>query len=97
MRLIDVYNDNFVTKEAEESTDEANEAEEILGKYAELAESALKEEYGEDFEVSDVEKLAELMIEHDLYQEELEEKVAEYIDAGTIMARAFKAELENDN
>jgi len=33
------------------------------------------------------------MINHDLNAEEAEEKVAEYVDAGTVMARAFINEL----
>lgn len=82
-------------KTAGEESQEADARVEVLQKYASTAEEALREEYGEDFTADDVEKLASMMIEYDLEQEYLEEKVAEYVQAGTIMAKAFKEELEN--
>lgn len=95
MDLLNVYNQ---MKEAEAQQKEASVEEdgqkEVLRKYASAAEGALREEYGDDFDVEDVEKLASMMIEHDLQQEYMEEKVAEYAQAGTIMAKAFKDELE---
>lgn len=102
MDLLSKYEEMTKSAEAEveEQGTEKTAEEEILSKYAELADSALAEEYGEDYTAEDVQKLAELMIDHDLYQAELEEemetKVAEYAQAGTIMAKAFKAELNRE-
>lgn len=97
MDLLSVYDQ--MTKEAEaekQVSEEVNDQVEVLQKYASTAEEALRDEYGEDFTADDVEKLASMMIEHDLEQEYLEEKVAEYVQAGTIIAKAFKAELERE-
>ena len=66
---------------------------EVLAKYAEAADSLLAEEYGDKYEQKDVEELASMMIAHDLKQEEDVEKVAEYDDAGRIIARAFYDEI----
>ena len=96
--LLEIYNN--MVKEASEAEVE-KEAEdmvearmEVLAKYAEYATELLKEEYGEDFAEEDVTKLASMLIEDHIAQEEMEEKVAEYAQAGQIMARAFKDELD---
>lgn len=101
------YYENMV-KEAEAQAPQMSEEEaevvaarmEVFSKYAAAADDLLAVEHGEDYEASDVEELATLMINHDLaveaQEEEAQEKVAEYIEAGQIMARAFKAELERE-
>lgn len=78
-------------KVAEEQV--VDERMEALYKYASLADHYLAEEYGEDYVEEDVIKLAQLMINHDIEQEDAMEKVAELEQAGIVMARAFKAEL----
>lgn len=93
--LLDIYNDQYEGFEKEAEA-EVNEEFEIIQKYASAAQSALAEEYGNDFSAEDVEKLASMMIEHDVEQEYMEEKVAEFVQAGQIMARAFKNELANE-
>ena len=40
-------------------------------------------------------ELAQKMINHDIQEEENQEKVAEYVEAGQVMARAFISELNN--
>ena len=78
---------------------EAIEAErvETLTKYATAADNLLAEEFGDDYAESDVVELAHKMIDHDISQEQSQEKVAEYVDAGTVMARAFINELNSSN
>jgi len=82
-----------VNEVSEEETKIAAERMDVLAKYAEFADEALKAEYGDDYEYSDVEKLAEMLIANDLQIEEEEEKVAELVEAGQIMAQSFAEEL----
>jgi len=82
-----------VVKEAE-ATQEVDERVEVLAKYAEAADGLLADEYGEDYDENDVEKLATLMINYDIENEEAAEKVAEFEQAGQIMANAFAQELD---
>jgi len=79
---------------SEEEVKIASERMDVLAKYAEFADEALKAEYGNDYELEDVEKLAEMLIENDLQVEEEEMKVAEIVEAGQIMAHAFAEELQ---
>jgi pyridoxine 5'-phosphate synthase PdxJ len=84
-------------EEVEISTEEQEkvaEEMEILAKYAEAAEEGLKAEFGEDYTLEDVEKLAEMLIQRDLEIEDEEEKVAELTEAGQVMAHAFAEELQ---
>ena len=76
--LIDTYN-AMLEERATAEEDQVKEAEasqavdervEVLAKYAEAADGLLAEEYGEDYEEADVEKLATLMINYDIDQEE---------------------------
>lgn len=80
--------------DSEEVNKLAAEEMDILAKYAEFADQALQEEYGDDYTLEDVEKLAEMLIEHDLNIYEEEVKVAELAEAGQLMARAFVDELQ---
>lgn len=91
--LLNIYETRYGSTEKVAEETENTEVE-IFRKYAELAEGALSEEYGDDFTADDVEKLATKMIDHDLEQEYMEEKVAEFVQAGQIMAKAFKDELQ---
>ena len=102
--LLETYN-NMVAQanevaEAEEFNKEAEAAEnarvEVLHKYASAADELLSAEYGEDYNEDDVVELAQHLINNDVAQEEAQEKVAEYVDAGTVMARAFLNELANN-
>ncbi|HEC67166.1 hypothetical protein LCGC14_1399900 [marine sediment metagenome] len=84
-------------QEVEVSTEEQEkvaEEMEVLAKYAEAAEEGLKAEFGEDYSLEDVEKLAEMLIQRDLEIEDEEVKVAELAEAGQIMAQAFAEELQ---
>ena len=83
-------NAEALEKEAQETT---NARVEVLAKYAEAANSVLSEEYGEDYTEEDVVKLATYLIDRDIDEEEAQEKVAEYVEAGQIMARSFVEEL----
>ena len=85
----EVYNEE-ISKEAEAVE---NARVETLTKYAAAADELLATEFGDDYEEGDVVELAQKMINHDLDQEEAQEKVAEYVDAGAVMARAFINEL----
>ena len=60
------------------------------------ADNLLAEEFGDDYEESDVVELAQKLINHDIENEQAQEKVAEYVEAGTVMARAFINELNSD-
>ena len=82
-----------ITKEAEAVE---NERVETLEKYATVADNLLAEEYGNDYNENDVVELAHSLINNDLQQEEAQEKVAEYAEAGAVMARAFLAELSQE-
>ena len=100
--LIDAYNNMLESRAVEaeeavkeaEATQEVDERVEVLAKYAEAADNLLAEEYGEDYNEEDVEKLATLMINYDIEQEEAMDKVAEFEQAGQIMAHAFAQELD---
>lgn len=81
-------------KEAQETT---NARVEVLAKYAEAANGVLTEEYGDDYTEEDVIKLASYLIDRDIDEEEAQEKVAEYVEAGQIMARSFVEELNTSN
>ncbi len=91
MGLLDTY--EVMQKEAA-----ANEVEsqrrEMLTKYASAAEELLEEEYGEDYKAEDVENLAEKLIELDEEAVEEQQKVAEYVEAGKVMAKSFIKELK---
>ena len=71
-----------------EKSGAVNERLEVLEKYAEAADGLMAEEYGDDYEEADVIKLAEMMIQSDLEQEENLEKIAELEDQGKIMGMA---------
>ena len=100
--LLDTYNNMLESRAVEaeeqvkeaEATQEVDERVEVLAKYAEAADGLLSEEYGEDYNEEDVEKLAKLVIDYDIEQEEATEKVAEFEQAGQIMAHAFAQELD---
>ena len=91
--LLEVYNN--MVKEAEEAQ-VAEEAVAEIAKYAEAADQLLAAEYGEDYNAEDVEKLASMMIEHDIAENEEAEKVAEWENAGRVMAQAFIEELNSE-
>jgi len=99
--LLDTYNNMVEASNAaaeqeamEKEAAAANEARvDVLNKYASAADNLLAEEYGEDYDENDVVELAQRLINHDVQQEEAQEKVAEYVEAGTVMARAFMDEL----
>lgn len=74
-------------KVAEKST-VVNERLKVLEEYAEAADGLMAEEYGKDYTEADVVKLAELMIQNDMEQEENLEKIAELEDQGKIMGNA---------
>lgn len=85
--------------QAEEIQKEAEavvaERADVLQKYASVADELLAKEYGDDYKENDVVELAQHLINHDIEQEQAQEKVAEYAEAGAIMARAFLSELES--
>ena len=54
------------TEVSEEEVKVAEERMDILAKYAEVAEEGLKAEFGDDYELEDVENLASMLIENDL-------------------------------
>lgn len=80
-------------KEAEVAEVEAQRRD-VLTKYASAAEELLENEYGDDYNAEDVELLAEALIEADVQAAEQQEKVAEYENAGKLMAQAFVEELK---
>jgi|APSaa5957512535_1039671.scaffolds.fasta_scaffold81471_2 hypothetical protein len=100
--LLEVY-EGMVKSAAEAEGQEAiateqdavtEERVEVLAKYAAASDDLLAEEYGEDYTEDDVIKLATMMIDHDVEQEDAMERVADFEAAGQIMARAFKTELD---
>ena len=101
--LLDTYNNMVAASEAQSQEEEAikeaqaldNARVEVLTKYASAADELLAQEYGDDYEEGDVVELAQKMINHDIQEEENQEKVAEYVEAGQVMARAFISELNN--
>lgn len=104
MSLLDTYNrmkeaevEQSKTAELEKEAEQLQAARvEVLAKYAEAADEILSSEYGNDYEEADVEKLASYLIDRDVAEEEQHEKVAEYVEAGQIMARSFIEELNNE-
>lgn len=89
-KLLDLYEGQQKTAEQEQ---EKQAQLELLSKYAELATKEL-EKTGQEFTSDDVVKVASFMIETDLAIEEEQAKVAEFVEAGQILARAFVAELQ---
>lgn len=71
---------------------------EIFSKYASAADDLLAGTHGDDYTAEDVEELATYMINEDLAieaaEEEAQEKVAEYVEAGQIIARSHFAEFQ---
>ena len=100
--LLEIYDDMVQVEQEQEADVIEKNAEaqlttdrvEVLAKYATLADNMLGEEYGDDYKEEDVQELASYLIENDSAIEEQQEKVAEYVQLGTIMAKAFKKELE---
>jgi hypothetical protein len=98
MGLLDTYaamKEQAIVEGQEKTAEyeEVDERMEVLSKYAELADNLLTEEYGNNYAKDDVVKLAQLMINHDVEVEDQMQKVAELHEAGTIMAHAFREEL----
>lgn len=98
MSLLERYELMKQAEQEVEVTDEemkvASERMDVLAKYAEVADEALKAEFGEDYELADVEKLAEMLIQNDLQIEEEEVKVGELVEAGQVLAHSFAEELQ---
>ena len=92
MGLLDTY--EAMQKEAAAQEVESQRRE-MLTKYASAAEELLENEYGEKYEAEDVENLAEKLIELDVEATEDQQKTAEYVEAGQVMARAFVQELKD--
>jgi hypothetical protein len=88
--LLDKYEE--MQKKAETEALEQKRVETIV-KYASLAEEALSERFGDNYNEDDVIKVAEFLIDNDLKAEEEYEKIAEYDELGRIMARAYIDEL----
>ena len=94
--MVDTAESNAQQAEIQkEAQAEENERLNVLTKYASAADGLLAEQFGEDYEEADVIELAEKMINHDVAQEQSQEKVAEYVEAGQVMARAFIGEINN--
>ncbi len=91
MGLLDTY--EAMQKEAAANEVDAQRRE-MLTKYASAAEELLENEYGEDYKAEDVENLAEKLIDLDVEAVEEQQKVAEYVEAGKVMANAFIEELK---
>ena len=91
MGLLNTY--ETMQKEAEVQEVESQRRE-MLTKYASAAEELLEEEYGEEYKAEDVENLAEKLIDLDVEAAEEQQKVAEYVEAGKVMANAFIEELK---
>lgn len=64
-----------------------------IAEYAAYADELLAEEFGDDYEAEDVEKLAEMLIKHEDETAEKMEKVAEAWQTGVIMADGFIARM----
>ena len=101
--LMDTYNNMMKSAQEEENQASINkEAEalvhdriDVISKYAEAANTLLTDEYGDDYIEDDVVKLASYLIDKDIDEEANVEKVAEYMEAGQIMARSFVDELNS--
>lgn len=104
MSLLDTYENmmNSAKEVAEQEEQEKQAAAvveqrvEVLAKYAEAADGILADEYGNDYNEKDVVKLASYMLDNDIQEEEKMNKVAEYVEAGQVMARSFVEELANN-
>ena len=92
MGLLDIY--EGMQKQAEANA-EVDERVELLSKYASAATELLDQHYPGQYGTGDVTKLAETLIVNDMQAEEQMGKVAEYVEAGQIMARSFIQELQN--
>jgi hypothetical protein len=90
MSLLTVYEN--MQKEAEAKA-LIQERVDVIEKYASLAEGLLQQEYNKDYTQDDVVELTDKMIQHDLAVEDQLAKVAEYDEAGRIMARSFVEEI----
>ena len=99
MSLIDTYNQ--MVKESEQAeevktAEEVTEQEvEVLSKYAAAADEMLAKDHGDDYNEDDVAELAGYLIDHDMEVQAEQEKVAEFVEAGQIMARSFSTEMAN--
>jgi hypothetical protein len=85
-RLLEVY-DNMI-KEAEVEK-MAEEVQTMFAKYAEAADSLLSQEFGKDYDINDVESLAQGLMERDAELLETQEKVAEYDAIGRELAHRY--------
>ena len=92
--LLDTYEDMQKQAEVQKLVDARMET---ISKYATYAEDKLREEFGEDFTEDDVEKLASALLDNDISVDESQEKVAEFDEAGRVMARSFLSELESNS
>jgi len=90
MSLLDRYVD--MQKEAEYEMLKTAQVDTLV-KFAEAAEDLLQEQ-GIQYDEDDVIKVASFLIDSQLDAEEDEEKVAEYFDAGRVMAQGFIDGLE---
>jgi hypothetical protein len=97
--LYDTWKEMSTEKVAEEEV-AIDDGQEILAKFAETADVLLEEEFGEDYDANDVEKLAGLLIEHAQNEELMQEKIAEMDDFADIVAEKvagmFVEEYEED-
>jgi len=66
---------------------------EYLEKYASYADSLLNQNYGDDYTVEDVEKLASVLIDYDLEKAAEAERVEFLVKSAQIQARAFADEF----
>ncbi len=89
-RLLDIYNEMNKTAEVEQ---EKKARLEMIQKYTDFAEAELKKT-GQEYTEADIEKVADFLIEQDIIGHEEEEKVAEFVEAGKIMAQSFVASLQ---
>lgn len=92
MDLFEVY----MSKKAEEAQQAVvAERAEVIAKYAELADGMMKQAYANDYNADDVAELTERLIAHDLQVEEAQEKVAEAVEFGKIVASTVIGEMKN--
>jgi len=89
-QLYEGYLDRVKQAEAEQANQEQVE---LLAKYAELAETKLRE-LNQPYTSDDVLKVASFMIDTDAEFIEQQEKIAEFEEAGRILADAFVTELQ---
>jgi len=97
MSMLDIHEN--MLQEAEMTKEAAEEQQELIDlfyKYASYAEDVLSEEQGEYTE-DDVVKLASYLIDQSIDEDDLVTKVAEYDEAGRIMARGFIDEMNQDD